>query len=249
MNLTPDGLQLYLIIASITALAGTLQSVVGFGFNLVAAPLLIFFLKDPKEVVPALHLSWFLLGLAICLRLWHQMNARRIVLWFMSALPAVFIGVWVLSQLDESNEHFLNRAIGSVTILATIAIALKFHRPFRHEKPWILASGGLSGLLCGSTGMSGPPLVLLGLNQGWPAAQFRADLLGYFTLLSIATIGICQWQGLITETSIRYAVAGTPGLAIGFIAGALIAKHIHGDRFRYVAICLICATGVLPWLV
>ena len=231
------------------ALAATLQSVVGFGFNLLAAPLLIFFLKDPKEVVPALHLSWFLLGLAICLRLRRQMTAGRIMLWFMPALPALFIGVWLLRQLDESNKHILNRAIGSITILATIAIALKFHRPFRHEKPWILATGGLSGLLCGSTGMSGPPLVLLGLNQGWPTAQFRADLLGYFTLLSVAAIGMCQLQGLLTETSIRYAVAGTPGLIVGFIAGALISRHIHGNKFRYATICLICATGALPWFV
>ena len=113
----------------------------------------------------------------------------------------------------------------------------------------MIAAGGLSGVLGGCTGMSGPPLVLLGLTQGWPTARFRADLLAYFTLLSFITVLLYWWQNLLTATSLGYAAAGAPGLAIGFVVGAVAAKHISGDRFRYAAIAVICVSGLAPWLV
>ncbi len=238
---------MFLVIGGVMALAATLQSVVGFGFNLLAAPLLIFYLNDPTKVVPALHLSWLVVGLAICVRLRRQIRAKRVLLWFIPALPALILGIWLLGKYGQTHKLVLNRVIGTVTILATIAIALRISRPVKRETIWSIGAGGLSGLLCGTTGMSGPPVVLLGLNQGWPAERFRTDLLTYFTLLSIAAVLGCWWQGLITQTAIHYAIAGTPGLAIGFLAGAAAAQYIRGNRLRYAAMVLICIAGVLPW--
>jgi len=237
--------QLYLLIGTVMALAATLQSIMGFGFNLVAAPLLIAFLNEPAEVVPALHLSWVVVGLAITLRGRRLMSPKRIAIWLAAALPGAAIGVWLL---ETANPTILGRFIGTITVVATLFIAFKAARPLRREKPWMLVAGGLSGVLGGSTGMSGPPLVLLGLNQGWPTARFRADLLAYFTLLSAIAIVMYWWRDLLTATSLRYAAVGAPGLCIGFVAGTVAAKYVSGDRFRYAAIALICVTGITPWL-
>lgn len=245
LDLSHNGVEMYLIIGTVLALAATLQSMVGFGFNLFAAPLLIFFLKEPDEVVPALHISWLLVGLAICFRCRHQINPRRITYWFFAALPGTVVGVWLLAKL---NPTFLSRVIGIVTIAAVLLITFKSARPFKHEKAWTIAAAGLSGMLSSSTAMAGPPLVLLGLNQNWSTIGFRADLLAYFTLLSAAIIGLYWWQGMLTAIAFRYAAAGLPGLCVGFFVGALAAKTITGKRFRYVALVLICVASVISWL-
>ena len=245
LDISQNGVELYLLVGTVLALAATLQSMVGFGFNLFAAPLLIFFLKDPGAVVPALHISWLLVGLAICFRCRHQINPRRVGSWFAAALPGAVIGVWLLANLKPT---ILSRAIGIVTIVATTLIAFRASRPFKRETAWTIAAGGLSGMLGSSTAMSGPPLVLLGLNQNWPTTGFRADLLAYFTLLSAAIIGMYWWQGILTATAFSYAAAGLPGLCIGFIVGTLASKYITGKRFRYAALALICAAGAMPWL-
>ena len=245
LDLSNNGFEMYLVIGTVLAVAATLQSTVGFGFNLFAAPLLIFFLKDPGAVVPALHISWLLVGVAICFRCRHQINPRRVGYWFAAALPGAVVGVWLLARL---NPTFLGRAIGIVTIGATLLISFNSSRPFKREKAWTIAAGGLSGMLGSSTAMAGPPLVLLGLNQNWPTTGFRADLLGYFTLLSAAVIGMYWWKGIFTPTAFSYAAAGVPGLCIGFVAGTLAARYITGKRFRFAALVLICVAGVMPWL-
>ena len=238
---------MFVLIGLVLALAATVQSASGFGFNLLAAPLLVFILPDTSAVVPALHVAWFPLGVALMVRNRREINPSRVVWWLVPAVPGAFLGVWLLTQV-RTDATVLRRSVGAVTVIAAILLALKARRPLKRERLWMAGAGSLSGLLGGSTAMAGPPLLVLGLNQGWSAGPFRSDLLCYFLLLSIVTIAMYVWRDLLTATSLGYAAAGLPGLVAGFFIGTWLARHVSGDRFRYIAIALLCIAGVMPWI-
>ena len=239
----------YAAIAAVLAMAATVQAASGFGFNLLAAPLLVAFLK-PAAVVPALHLAWLPLGVALVIHNRRDIDVSRVLWFFVPALPTLLLGVWLLnvSRNNEINEIVLKRVIGLVTIAATIGIVLIGRHPTKRERPWMLCAGAVSGVMAGTTAMSGPPMILLGLNQGWPARTFRAELLLYFTMLHGVSLPFYFWNGLLTETAVGYAACGAPGLIVGFLVGTWLARHISGKRFRVVAVVLLCLAGAMPWL-
>lgn len=236
-------IQTYGFVMLITALAATLQASTGFGFNLFAVPILVLFY--PKEdLVPALHLVWVPLGVALWFHNRRHIGRERVFTWLIPALPCTVVGAWFLTYVDA---NVFSLFIGGVTIASVILIALNLLRPFQHEKPWLFAAGAASGFLGGATAMSGPPLLVLGLNQRWRAESFRADLLAYFLLLAIATLFVYAWKGIISGKSLYLAAAGLPGLIFGFFLGTFLARRIVGRGFRYVAMGMLCVVGVLPW--
>lgn len=244
-----QSIETYVLIGVVLAMAATVQAVSGFGFNLLAAPLLVAFL-EPMAVVPALHLAWLPVGVALVIHNRHDIRVSRVLWFFLPALPTLLLGVWLLnvSRNDEINEIVLKRGIGLVTIAVTIGIMLIGRHPFKRERLWQLCAGAVSGVMAGTTAMSGPPLILLGLNQGWPSKTFRAELLLYFTMLHGISLPFYYWNGLLTETAVGYAASGAPGLIIGFFVGIWMARHVSEKRFRFIAIVLLCLAGVMPWL-
>ena len=239
-----SGVGIYFLVGAIMAMAATVASTLGFGFNLLAAPLMVSFC-DPRSVVPALHMAWVPIGLALCIHNRRHIRLPRIGWWLAFAVPGLIAGVWLLDNLDRVA---MSRITGAVTILTTLLLACKWQFPIKHERPWMLGAGAFSGLLGGSTAMSGPPLVLLGLNQKWETVQFRANLLVYFTCLSAVCVGIFGWREMLTLQSLRYASAGAPGLIVGFFVGTYLARYVVGRSYRYAALALLFAAGVMPWL-
>lgn len=239
------GIGFWIAISLVTGVAATLQSAVGFGFNLLAGPILIYLYRDPAITVPALVLSWFPVGIALVIRNHRDINYRHIAWWIGPAIPCALIGVAMLRDLDAA---VMRRVVGSVTIVSAIMITLKLTRPVKREWPWMLGTGALSGVLAGSTGMSGPPVVLFGVNQGWATVGFRATLFLYFTFLATFTLSCFTYESMITPRSLHMAAAAIPGLVFGFFVGSALSKHINGQLFRRLAIVLLIIAGVMPWL-
>lgn len=240
-----SGFGFWFTIGAVVAAAATLQAAVGFGFNLLAVSVLVFLYDDPAIIVPALILAWYPVGVALVVRNHRDINYRRIAWWIGPAIPGTILGVMLLRDLPEVT---MRRIIGTVTILSAIAITLRLTNPVKHEWPWLLGTGGLSGVLAGSTGMSGPPIVLFGINQNWETSGFRATLFLYFACLGMFTIGWLFYEDMVDAEVWRVVWASLPGLLFGFFAGSALAKHLHGERFRRLAIVLLIIAGVMPWL-
>lgn len=240
------GIGFWIAISLVTGIAATLQSAVGFGFNLLAGPILIVLYDDPAITVPALVLSWFPIGIALVIRNHRDINYRRIAWWIGPALPCALIGVVMLRDLPEET---MRRVVGTVTIVSAVLITLKLTKPVKREWPWMLGAGAISGVLAGSTGMSGPPVVLFGVNQGWPTAGFRATLFLYFSFLATFTLSCFAYESMIKQPSLDMAIAAIPGMVFGFFAGSALSKHVSALLFRRIAIFLLIIAGVLPWLI
>ena len=234
----------YLFVCGVVAMAALLQSVAGFGFNLIAVSLLTLVLS-PREVVPAMIVAWTPLGLALTARGRRNVTVPRVACLLAGALPGLLVGTWLLAAADPL---IMKRFIGAIAVISVVLLVSSRGRPFRRERPWIVAAGAVSGVLGGSTAMSGPPVVLLGLNQAWEPAHFRADLIGYFTALHLIMVGLLFWRGLLTPNNLTLAGASVPGLVLGYMVGVRVAFRVSPRHFRRLVIAILCVAGVTPWI-
>ncbi len=240
-----EGFWLLGLVAVVTAMAATVASASGFGFNLLACPLLILVHGNAKIVVPAMHLAWLPLGVVLCWQLRKLPDVRRVALLLAGALPGALIGVWLLNLVEVS---VMRPVIGTATIVLALAMTTRFHRPLIREHRWVAATGVISGALGGSTAISGPPVVLLGLNQGWDPSRFRAELIFYFTLLGAGSVAMFASRRMLGAECFSIAAAGVPGLVVGYFAGTWLGRYLDGPRFRVACVVLLCLAGILLWI-
>ena len=211
-----------------------LQSSIGFGFALVAAPLL-FAASSPPEAVGLMIVLALEVGLLTLLTerrrprpVWR--DVRAVVVW---SLPGAFAGVAVLRSLDELALQLLVTA----GVLAALVVNLRAaHREppppgSVHEPPlWARPAAGLvSGALNTSTSTGGPPLVLLLMSRGLRPGVVRDTLTACF--LGFAPVSVAALAALMPLTELGQ-LAGRP----------LFARLAAGRSYERVLTVVLLAT-------
>ena len=238
------GPETVLLLNLIVGAAAVVSSLTGFGYALVATPFLVL-LFPPRVVVPTVMVGFMPLAALLVWEARRQMQWRRIGLWLAGSLAGVPLGVYALAAADPDAMRML---IGAVTLLAALTLWLKPARPLRAEKLWAPAVGALSGAMGGATGMSGPPVVLFGLNQGWPAAALRANLIGYFAAKHLVNLGFMAGFGILNAGTLALGVAALPGMAAGYFGGIRLKAGLSDRHVRPLAFGLVLARGDLAEL-
>ena len=220
--------------------AALFSSITGFGYALLATPVLLLFLA-PKIVVPIVLMSSMPLSLLLAREAYGDMSKAKIGLWLLGALPGMVFGAYGLAHFDEG---VMRVGIGAVTILAALSVWSKPDSPFVKERMMAIVAGGGSGAMVGVSGVSGPPVVLFGLNQGWDFRVLRACLIGYFTLLHAATILVLGRFGMVNSQTLTYAAGVLPGLLLGYCVGVRLKDHIDSGHFRTITLCMVSLAGI-----
>ena len=230
-----------LLINLIVGGAACVTSLAGFGYALVATPFLVL-LFPARSVVPMVLLSSTPLCLLLAWKSRAALSPGRIGLWLTGAVIGGPLGAWGLATIAEGG---MRRLIGALTLLAALTIWLKPARPFRRETLPGWGAGCLSGILGGASGMSGPPIILLGLNQGWDFRGFRADLLGYFLVLHAGILAVFGGVGILDTEVLILAGWAAPGLLVGYVGGTWLTAYVSQARFRLIAFVLVAVGGSL----
>jgi uncharacterized membrane protein YfcA len=210
--------------AEILALAGVFaggacHSATGFGFALVAAPLMVAALP-PEEAVATVLLIGVLTS-AMTLTTERRMPAPmwgesgRLVAW--GAVGAV-AGALLLDRLDRTALQVLV-SVSVIGALATRELARRRERPPAGRR-WLPAAGLTAGALTTTTTASGPPVLLYLFGRRIGPERMRdtlSVLFACFNCIGLAAIAVSQ-SGL--------EVAG-PG-ALAAFAAAAVAGHVAG---------------------
>ncbi len=226
---------------AIVGFSAAMSALTGFGYALVAAPFLVL-VFPPHEVVPVVMVSWIPLAALLLGEARGAMNLRRIGGWLTGAVVGIPVGVYGLAHIAEGPMRVV---IGGITVAAALAMWVHPARPWRHEAAAAPIAGLLSGLLGGASGMSGPPVVLFALNQGWPPAETRANLIGYFVAKhAIALVSLALF-GVLDRRAIELSLWAMPGLGVGAAVGLYLKSRVPPQRFRQVALVLVLVGGGL----
>ena len=235
MNLTVIYLFLTVVFAS------TMQAVTGFGFNIIGAPLLMLFIA-PKQVVSLSIFGALVLNLMVIHKTRGQGDLRMVLTMFAASMVGILPGVYVLKIVDGS---VLKLAVGAIVVLMAIALAANFSISIRHKRLASVCAGCIGGFMGGATSMSGPVVAMFLMNQKQDKVAFRANLVRYFCLGNIMTLGTLYFMGVMDTAAFWLIGYIVPGVLVGTWLGEKAFHRVSSIAFRRLIIAVLIGCGMM----
>lgn len=218
--------------------AGIIRGIVGFGLLLVATPLLIL-LHPPKLAIAALIVPTIPTDITILYRDGIPFSVIR-ERWSVFSIAVLGTATGVLGLV------VLSPALLSLIVAMYIAGYLLFSRyesvvhGYAKGRDMGLASGALSGLLGGSTGLAGPPIVAYLHAQDLERATFTSTLALFFTTIAVVRIPTMVATDLFGPTELALGIGLVIPAVVGTYAGTAIRPHLPKRLFeRFVDVLLL----------
>jgi uncharacterized membrane protein YfcA len=225
--------------AAIIVAAGFLQGLTGFGFALIALPLLGLFLPL-KTIIPLVCLLGGCVSLGLSLQLRRSIHFHSMVPLFAATVPAIPLGVYVLKKVPA---EYLGIALGVLMICFTAYQLMVKPKQRPLGMVGCMTAGFLSGILGGSISAGGPPVIVYSAMQPWSKDRAKATLAFYFLVSGLAISGTHAVSGLITPEVVRLFAASLPSLAFGVWLGATLYRRISDTGYRRLAFLLVFVLG------
>lgn len=222
-------------------LASLVQGITGFGFALIAVPLLSLFIPELRNITPIIVIYSFLTNIIVLYKTKQYIDLKKILPLVIFGILATPIGTYILLYVDVNTLKIIVGAIITVTALAMLK---NYKINIKNQNISYSVVGLLSGLLNGSTGLSGPPVVLLLTNQNTNKDVFRANLTFYGITTNIFAIILFVSEGIINNSVINFTVLYLPALITGVFYGIKISSKINETLFKTITIYLISILGL-----
>jgi uncharacterized membrane protein YfcA len=103
--------------------------------------------------------------------------------------------------------------------------------------------GFVSGVLNTSLSTNGPPLVFGLQARHLQPAPFRATISTVFAFSNVVGITLFALNGKITADGLQASAVALPAWALGQALAWPLRKHVHGERFRVMVLCLLFLAG------
>jgi uncharacterized membrane protein YfcA len=230
-----------LALAAVTVLlSGFVQGMAGFGYVIIAAPVLTIFIA-PALAVPVLVCLGFLVNLALMAHAYRALQLRRIWLLALMAGVGVPVGTALLVVLDE---QALRIAIGVLVTLTALALLAGLRRPVSGERAASVPVGLGSGVLLGATGMGGLLVVLFYANQGLPPRTFRANTIFFLEFMNLVALPSFLLGGVLTADVGRLVGVLVAPSIVGMAVGAWAAHRVPAALFHRTALVVVLFAGI-----
>lgn len=228
-----------LAVIVIICIAAVLQSISGFGFSLLAMPLLSIFVDIQDAVVIATLCGIFTnaVHLRKDFQLVERSIARRISL---SALIGMPLGVVVLSVFSATHMRAI---IGAVIVVLVFLMMRNFILKTENTNVDIVL-GAFSGLLATSVSTNGPPLVFLLQSKQLDPWRLRATLAYVFTISGCASFIVLMIAGKGSMEASQYAMLSLPAMYLGTVVGRKARLRVTQEAFKRLMYVLLLATAV-----
>ncbi len=208
----PEVWEVDLAVAAATVLAaGLIRGFSGFGSAMVNAPALSL-LWGPTIGVPVAALVEIVPAVQLTPRAIPDAQWRTVWLMGLPALILIPAGSWLLVTLPN---EMVRRTVAAVVLIMIATLWSGWRYRGRRTTRISASVGAVSGLLAGTTGIGGPPIILYLMAGGDRPAVLRANMIGYFTVVLV---------GL----AVTYAILGLFGLSVLWRTGFLLVPFVVG---------------------
>jgi uncharacterized membrane protein YfcA len=231
----------YVLIAAfvIVLVAAAIQSVTGFGYSLVAVPLLTI-ATGPHTAVVALALPGLLLAVITMAREREHVRWRTVTALLVAVTAGMPVGLVLLRILDDRALTLL------VAVTVLLCTALVWRNPqFSVGYASIAAAGVTAGVLSTTAGPSGPPLIAAMQGMGYGRRTLRATLAAVFTFGGVLSIGGFAIAGALTDRAMLVGAVGGPAVLVGWWTGNILFDRIDGTRFRQAVLVILVISCLL----
>lgn len=230
---------LALVALAVFVLAGVAQAVTGFGLALAAVPLLTLVVEPAQAVVVTVVVGVFISGVG-----WRQHAGdvdlrlvRRLAGWAVLGLP---VGLVALALLPTRSLTVVIAMTVLVLVVATAA-GVRLPSGFRAQR----TAGFVSGALLTSTGMNGPPLVLVLQNRTGTPRTFRTTLQAVFCVCDLMALVAFAVVGAVDRTVIVASAGGLVGVWVGWWLGGLVFDRLSEATFRRGVLLMLASVSIV----
>ena len=222
-------------------LAGVVTGLTGFGLALISTPILLF-VYEPRTVVVLTAIFSIFINAAVVWDSWQEARRRLAVALLIPALFGIVVGALVLGVIDPI---YIRLGVGAIVIFSALLLVRDITLPGANTRWGTLVAGSASGALSTSTGLAGPPIVLLLASRGLPKHEFRGTTAMYFLPMSIAGLAVLAVRGLVEAPEVPLGLVLVPVAIVGKAIGTAFLKHVSESAFRAVTLGLVILTGTL----
>jgi hypothetical protein len=229
------GTPAFWLAAAAVVLAGLVRGFAGFGSAMIMMPSLSA-LYQPTVAVPTGLLLEILLTVPFTATAAPMVDWRRLSVITVAATLAVPAGALALAVAPPL---YLRWCISLAVLLFVAVLAAGWRYRGRPTLGATAAAGAASGLLNGSVGMAGPPVLLFLLAGPYEAAQVRATCIAYFGLIDAITLFALGVGGVVGGDALLLATALAPLYLAAAGIGARVFGRTGGQRYRPIALVIL----------
>lgn len=205
-----------LLLNLIEAVGALVQGTLGFGINLVSAPLLA--LIDPSLVpVPTLIVGMLSAAYVSFAHRKDPADTRGLIRALTGQLPGAAVGAVAITTLPAH----ASKVLFAVLILGAVCLTASRWQPARTTRT-LLSTGLVSGFLSASSSVGGAPIALA--YQNAPGRVVRSTLARYNAFSATVSLSLLAVTGAVHWSSGWGAMVLLPG----FVVGTVLARCTHG---------------------
>lgn len=224
--------------------AGLVRGFAGFGSGLVLLPATAAAL-GPVAGITAMTIADLAGPVPILRRAFGEAHLPDLARLLGATLLTLPLGVGLLLLLEPD----VFRYGLSIIALATLGLLISGLR-YRGQltPPLVYSTGGLAGLLGGTIGVPGPPIITLYLASALPAFAVRATILLYLFFYDIFLLLVYALNDRLFSNALFIGVLLAVPNVVGNILGAAIFKPSREKAYRVIAYLIIAysALSALP---
>ena len=207
------------------------QSSIGFGLAIIAAPGLFFI--DPLYVPAPITISAFTLSLANAAKHWHSISFEGLKFAIIGRIPGTVAGGLLLFWIGQEQ---LALWLG---ISVIVAVLLSLSNVVLKPTPGALFSAGfLSGFMGTSTSIGGPPMALL--YQHEENDFIRANMAAFFCVSCLMSLIMLATVGQFGMEHVLISLPLMPATLLGYWVAMKTLQSISHKNLRHFSL-LICA--------
>lgn len=231
-----------LLVALFAALlAGIVTGLTGFGLALISTPILLF-VYEPRTVIVLTAIFSIFINSAVVWDSWQESRKRLALALLIPALFGIVAGVEVLSVI---NPDYVRLGVGVIVIFSALLLVRDIRLPGAGTRWGTLVAGSASGALSTSTGLAGPPIVLLLASRDLPKHEFRGTSALFFLPMSVVGLAVLAFRGLVEVSEVPLGLLLIPAAIAGKAVGTALLARVSERAFRAVTLGLVILTGTL----
>lgn len=226
----------FYLIYGITLTGAIVQGAVGFGYGLVAAPVLM--LLQPTLVPGPISVSGLLLSGSMAIQERKFIHYHDLVWLCAGQIPGIAVGAFLMHILSARTLAFLFGFL----VLTAVGLSLQCFSIKQRSHLMIFVAGLLSGIMNITTAMGGPPVALLYQNEAGP--KFRGTLALYFFIGSLLTLVGLHHIDRMGEQGWRDGLHLMPMVLLGVILAKPAARWLDRGKTRQAVLTLAALSGL-----
>ena len=223
------------IVVFVIFVGSFVQSSIGFGLAIVAAPIL--FLIDPLYVPAPITISALTLSVANSYSHWRSISFRGLRFAILGRIPGTISGGFLLLWIDQ---QALALWLG-LSVLIAVALSMS-NIVFKANGKSLFYAGFLSGFMGTSTSIGGPPMALVMQHQ--ENDFIRANLAAFFVVSCFMSLMMLSSIGRFGMEHIMISLPLMPATLAGYWVAMRTMHCISHENLRRVSLGLCVIAGL-----